>query len=124
MKIVFTLFIILGTYVLQANDAIKIINTVFHGINTVTNLARPPTVVVTPGSVVTPVVTYPTVVYPQNEVIYLMNGQYMILRNGVYLPYIHLSPPRYYPYSLRYVHPRSVYRPQPKRPRSPPRRRH
>ena len=63
--------------IVKANDAIPIINTVFHGINTLINLTRPTTVVtvptttttyVTPGTTIintTPVVTYQT--YPQYQ---------------------------------------------------------
>ena len=96
---------------IYANDAIPIINTVFHGINTAINLTRPaiviqepvvvqPTVapvIVRPAPVIQEIPVVPTVVYP----------------NGYYEVYPTYSYPRRYYY-------RGYYRPIP----PPPRRYH
>lgn len=105
-SLIFGFCFIVGS--LTANDAIPIINTVFYGINTLTNLTRPTVVVETPvyaqpaqvvystPVVETPVYTVPTTYYystPSNVVIY-SNGCYY--RRPYYRP-LPPPPPRYRP---------------------------
>lgn len=77
-----------------ANDTIPILNTVFHGINTLLHITRPTQVIVTQPAVVPaqPVVVTPVTPTPQ---IYYVNGQAMIIQNGVYVPYVVPYGPRY-----------------------------
>lgn len=111
MKALLTLVVTVAVFgQVYANDTIPILNTVFHGINTLLNITRPTQVVVTQPTVVPAqpvVVTQPTVVTTQPAVvttitptpqIYYVNGQAMIIQNGVYVPYV-------VPYGPRYVRP-------------------
>ena len=111
MKALLTLVVTVAVFgQVYANDTIPILNTVFHGINTLLNITRPAQVVVTQPTVVQTqpvVVNQPTVVTTQPAVvttvtstpqIYYVNGQAMIIQNGVYVPYV-------VPYGPRYVRP-------------------
>ena len=113
MKALLTLAVTVAVFgQVYANDTIPILNTVFHGINTLLNITRPTQVVVTQPTVVpaqpvvvtqpaTVVTTQPTaVVTPVTPTpqIYYVNGQAMIIQNGVYVPYV-------VPYGPRYVRP-------------------
>lgn len=108
MKALLTLVVTVAVFgQVYANDTIPILNTVFHGINTLLNITRPTQVVVTQPAVVPAqpvVVTQPTVVTTQPAVvttvtptpqIYYVNGQAMIIQNGVYVPYVVPYGPRY-----------------------------
>lgn len=101
MKALLTLVVTVAVFgQVNANDTIPILNTVFRGINTFLNITRPTTVVVTQPTVVPAqpvVVTQPTVVTPTPQ-IYYVNGQAMIIQNGVYVPYV-------VPYGPRYIRP-------------------
>ena len=101
MKALLTLVVTVAVFgQVYANDTIPILNTVFHGINTLLNITRPTQIVVTQPAVVPAqpvVVTQPTVVTPTPQ-IYYVNGQAMIIQNGVYVPYV-------VPYGPRYVRP-------------------
>lgn len=109
MKALLTLVVTVAMFgQMYANDTIPIINTVFHGINTFINITRPTQVIVTQPTVVqaqpvivtqpTVVTTQPTVVTPvcSTPQIYYVNGQTMIIQNGVYVPYV-------FPYGPRYI---------------------
>lgn len=111
MKALLTLVVTVVVFgQVYANDTIPILNTVFHGINTLINITRPTQVVVTQPTVVPAqpvVVNQPTVVttppavvttVPPTPQIYYVNGQAMIIQNGVYVPYV-------VPYGPRYVRP-------------------
>jgi len=102
MKALLTLAVTVAVFgQVYANDTIPILNTVFHGINTFLNITRPAQVVVTQPAVVPVqpvVVTQPTaVVTPVTPTpqIYYVNGQAMIIQNGVYVPYVVPYGPRY-----------------------------
>ena len=111
MKALLTLVVTMAVFgQVYANDTIPILNTVFHGINTLLNITRPTQVVVTQPTVVqtqSVVVNQPNVVTTQPAVvttvtpqpqIYYVNDQAMIIQNGVYVPYV-------VPYGPRYVRP-------------------
>ena len=97
----------------EANDTIPILNTVFHGINTVVNVLKPTTVVVTPAAnqtvVVQPTAQPVTVVTP-TPTIYYINGRPMIIQNGCYVPYVIPARPNYYP-AVRHHKMPPVHRP-------------
>ena len=110
MKALLTLVMTVAVFwQVYANDTIPILNTVFHGINTLLNITRPTQVVITQPAVVpaqpvvvpqpaTVVTTQPTaVVTPVTPTpqIYYVNGQAMIIQNGVYVPYVVPYGPRY-----------------------------
>ena len=111
MKALLTLVVTVAVFgQVYANDTIPILNTVFHGINTFLNITRPAQVVVAEPTVIQTqpvVVSQPTVLTTQQAVvttvtpqpqIYYVNGQAMIIQNGVYVPYV-------VPYGPRYVRP-------------------
>lgn len=104
MKVLLTLLVTVAVFgQVYANDTIPILNTVFHGINTLLNITRPTQVILTqPAAVPTQpvIVTQPTVVTPMPQ-IYYVNGQTMIIQNGVYVPYVVPYGPRY----IRRPHP-------------------
>ena len=101
MKALITLLVTVAVFgQVYANDTIPILNTVFHGINTLLNITRPTQVIVTQPAVVpaqSVVVTQPAVVTPVTPTpqIYYVNGQAMIIQNGVYVPYVVPYGPRY-----------------------------
>lgn len=120
MKTLLTLVVTVTVFgqVYAKNDTIPILNTVFHGINTAVNIFRPAQVVVTQPAVVQTqpvVVTQPAVVTTQPTVVtatpqvYYVNGQAMIIQNGVYVPYVVPYGPRH----ERRPPPRDHHRPQP-----------
>lgn len=114
MKAFLTLITVVTLVVtVKANDTIPILNTVFHGINTVVNVLKPNTVVVTPVTdqtvVVQPAVQPVTVVTP-TPTIYYINGRPMIIQNGYYVPYVIPAKPILPPPVVRY-HKKPVYRP-------------
>lgn len=98
MKALLTLVVTVAVFgQVYANDTIPILNTVFHGINTLLNITRPTQVILTQPAVVPAqpvIVTQPTVVTPMPQ-IYYVNGQAMIIQNGVYVPYVVPYGPRY-----------------------------
>jgi hypothetical protein len=104
MKALLTLAVIVAVFgQVYANDTIPIINTIFHGVNTLFNITRPAQVVVTQPTVVPAqpvVVTQPALVTPVTSTpqIYYVNGQAMNIQNGVYVQYV-------VPYGPRYVRP-------------------
>jgi hypothetical protein len=88
----------------EANDTIPILNTVFRGINTVVNIFKPTTVVVTPATNKTVVVqptTQPVTIVTPTPTIYYINGRPMIIQNGCYVPYVIPTKPIYRP-AVRY----------------------
>lgn len=109
MKIFLTFTCGMLILVAQANDTIPILNTVFHGINTLINLSRPVTVM--PVIPATPVivqsveptvqVVYPTVhyTYPGDQIVYGQGGVIYVIRSGTYYRYFPppLPPPMYHP---------------------------
>lgn len=105
-KIFLILFVCTVTGTVIANDTIPILNTVFHGINTILNIARLTTVVVTPTPVTQLVVIQPTIYQPayivNGQPIYLVNGQYVIYQNSTYIPYIKHHLHRRMPYRQPY----------------------
>ena len=109
-KFFITIACILAFFTVQANDTIPILNTVFHGINTLLNITRPVTVVQeTPVVVNQPVVvTYPVVdtTLPGDRIVYGNGGVIYVVRSGV--TYKYLPPPR------------PVYHPPPKIQHRPP----
>lgn len=102
MKKIFIIACICGIVgIAQANDTIPIINTVFHGINTLTNLFRPTIVttvpvVTTPAPVVVTTPPPPPVVVNQPVVqtpVVYVNDPYVYQRPYVYRP-VPPPPPR------------------------------
>lgn len=81
---------------IYANDAIPIINTVFHGINTAVNLTRP-----------TVIYQEPAVVQPIQSTVIVPNVPPVVYPNGYYEVY-----PTYYSYPRSYYY-RGYYRPMP-----------
>lgn len=79
-----------------ANDTIPIINTVFHGINTVANVIRQHNQVVIAPQPIVPVQQVVTVQEPVIQqtqtlvqpTVYYINGQYYVIENGRYVPYV------------------------------------
>lgn len=108
-KFLITIVCGMAFFTVQANDTIPILNTVFHGINTLLNITRPVTVVQeTPVVVNQPVVvTYPVIntTLPGDQIVYGNGGVIYVVRAGV--TYKYLPPPR----PVRRPPPRIQHRP-------------
>lgn len=99
MKKYILITMMIGTITVMANDTLPILNTVFHGINTLFNVTKPTTIII--QQAVPARVVYPTVntIYTTDKIVYHNNIIYIYRDNRYYRyvkPIYYLPPPNHY----------------------------